>query len=236
MRRLLVVALVATMLYGCGGQNNQTSDNNKTNNSETANTSTETKKTGMNGANVVFINEDSLLVKYEFAKRIQKELTTKGQEVQADLASREQNFKNEVASYQRTAGTMTMNNVKATEQRLAVKQRDLQAYSRVRGKELAEEQAKLMKKLRDNVEGFLKRYCEENGYDFVLTERSVSSSILYGNKKLDVTNDVVKRLNKEYANGKTGDVKSDDKKEGSKEDQKEDSKTENKKDSSKTEK
>lgn len=227
MRRLLVVALVATVLYGCGG--NQNSNNNQNNNtSETANASSATTaNSAVAASKIVYINEDSLLTKYEFAKRVQKELTTKGKEIQADLASREQNFKNEVASYQRTAGTMTMNDVKATEQRLAAKQRNLQGYSQIRGKELADEQAKMMTKLRENVEGFLKRFCEKNGYDLVLPQRGVSTSVLYGSSKLDVTDAVVKGLNKEYAEGKTGDI-GDDKKE----EKKEDKKDENKKDSS----
>ncbi|WP_299456285.1 OmpH family outer membrane protein [uncultured Microscilla sp.] len=222
MRRLLVVALVATVLYGCGNQN---STNNQDNNT------TETAKTSMDTANdnavaaskIVYINEDSLLTKYEFAKRIQKDLTTKGKEIQADLASREQNFKNEVASYQRTAGTMTMNVAKATEQRLAAKQRNLQGYSQVRGKELADEQSKMMKKLRENVESFLKRFCEKNGYDLVLPQRAVSTSVLYGNAKLDVTDAVVTGLNKEYADGKTGEI-TDDKKKSKDEDKKDESK------------
>lgn len=226
MRRLLVVALVATVLYGCGG--NQNSNNNQNNNTtETANTSVATTNNAVAASKIVYINEDSLLTKYEFAKRVQKELTTKGKEIQADLASREQNFKNEVASYQRTAGTMTMNDVKATEQRLAAKQRNLQGYSQVRSKELADQQSKMMKKLRENVEGFLKRFCEKNGYDLVLPQRGISTSVLYGNAKLDVTDAVVKGLNEEYAAGKTGDVKSD-----KKEDKKDDKKEDNKKDSS----
>lgn len=221
MKRLLVVALVATVLYGCGNQNSQNSANNKTDNTETAKATMESSNnSGVSGAKIVYINEDSLLANYGFAKRIRKDLTTKQQEVQADLGSREQNFKNEVASYQRTAGTMTMNVAKATEQQLAVKQRDLQAYSRVRGKELANEQMKMTKKLKDNIQDYLKRYCEKNGYDYVLTYSANGGGVLYGSTKLDVTLDILKGLNKEYADGKTGDIKAEDKKDEKKEEKK----------------
>lgn len=227
MRRLLMVALVATVLYGCGGNNNQNSDNNKTNNN-TETTSTSGTSTPAGGLKIVYVNIDTLQSQYEFAKRVRKDLKQKENEVKADLSSRGQNFQNQVASFQRTAGTMTMNNVEQTKKQLAVKQQELEAYGRVRQRELLSESDKMSQKLRDNINGFLKRYCEKNGIDLVLTKSVVTSSVMYGKPGLDVTMEVLKGLNKEYADGKTDDGKGD-KKEG-------DKKEGDKKDSTKTEK
>jgi len=221
MRRLLMVALVATMLYGCGGNNNQTSDNNKTNNNtETAGTSNSASATG--GLKIAYVNIDTLQSQYEFAKRVRKDLKQKENEVRADLSSRGQNFQNQVASFQRTAGTMTLNNVEKTKKSLAARQQELEAYGRVRQRELLSETDKMSQKLRENINDFLTRYAEKNGIDLILTKSAVSSSVLYGKSNMDVTMEILKGLNKEYIDGKAGDIKNDpkegEKKEGEKKD------------------
>jgi len=216
MRRLLMVALVATVLYGCGGNNNQTSDNNKTNNNtETAGTSNSASATG--GLKIAYVNIDTLQSQYEFAKRVRKDLKQKENEVRADLSSRGQNFQNQVASFQRTAGTMTLNNVEKTKKSLAARQQELEAYGRVRQRELLSETDKMSQKLRENINDFLTRYAEKNGIDLILTKSAVSSSVLYGKSNMDVTMEILKGLNKEYIDGKAGDIKNDQK-EGEKKD------------------
>lgn len=229
MRRLLMVALVATVLYGCGGNNNQNSDNNKTNNNtETASTSGTSTPAG--GLKIVYVNIDTLQSQYEFAKRVRKDLKQKENEVKADLSSRGQTFQNKVASFQRTAGTMSVNTYKATEKDLAKRKQELEMYSRVRQRELIDESDKMSQKLRENINGFLKRYSEKNGIDLILTKSVVTNSVLYGKSNLDITVEVLKGLNKEYIDGKTDDGKGDnkdgDKKEG---DKKDSTKTEEKK-------
>ena len=215
MRRLLVVALVATVLYGCGGNNSQTSDNNKTNNNtETASTSNGAASTG--GLKIVYVNIDTLQSQYEFAKRVRKDLKQKETEVRADLSSRGQNFQNQVASFQRTAGTMTLNNVEKTKKSLAARQQELEAYGRVRQRELLSESDKMSQKLRENINDFLTRYAEKNGIDLILTKSMVSNSVLYGKANMDVTTEILKGLNKEYIDGKAGDIKGDSKEGGKK--------------------
>ncbi|OJJ20851.1 hypothetical protein BKI52_09725 [marine bacterium AO1-C] len=211
-----MVALVATVLYGCGGNNNQTSDNNKTNNTESASTSNSSVSTG--GLKIVYVNIDTLQSQYEFAKRVRKDLKQKENEVRADLSSRGQTFQNQVASFQRTAGTMTLNNVEQTKKSLAARQQELEAYGRVRQRELLSESDKLSQKLRENINDFLKRYAEKNSIDLILTKSVVTSSVMYGKAEMDVTMEILKGLNEEYKSGKTGDIKSDTKKDTTKTD------------------
>lgn len=216
MRRLLMVALVATVLYGCGGNNNQTSDNGKTNTDKTESASTTSSAAG--GLKIVYVNIDTLQSQYNFAKRVRKDLKQKENEVRGDLGSREQNFRNQVASFQRTAGTMTMNNVEQTKKALASRQQELEAYGRVRQRELLNETNKMSKKLRENINDFFKRYAEKNNIDLILTKSAAGSSVLYGKNEMDVTMDIVKGLNKEYDEGKTGNIKTDEKKDSTKTD------------------
>ena len=56
-----------------------------------------------------------------------------------------------------------------------------------------------MGKLYDKISDFVKSYAKEKGYKMVLTYSKNNTSMLYGDASLDVTADVVKRLNDAYA-------------------------------------
>jgi outer membrane protein len=48
----------------------------------------------------------------------------------------------------------------------------------------------------------LKTYAKEKGYKMVMTYQKGNSGILYGDASLDITSDVVKKLNEAYAKDK----------------------------------
>jgi outer membrane protein len=56
-----------------------------------------------------------------------------------------------------------------------------------------------MGKLYDKISEFIKSYAKEKGYKMVLTYSKNNTSMLYGDASLDVTADVVKKLNDAYA-------------------------------------
>ena len=74
-----------------------------------------------------------------------------------------------------------------------------------------------MTALTDTIRNFAASYAKEKGYDFVICKSSGIDNVLYGAPQYDVTDEVVKALNKRYA-------KSKDKEGKAKEDTKKDSK------------
>jgi outer membrane protein len=54
----------------------------------------------------------------------------------------------------------------------------------------------------DKIADFAKAYAKEKGYKLVLTYSKANPTVLYGDPSLDVTTDVVKRLNDAYAKEK----------------------------------
>ncbi len=53
-------------------------------------------------------------------------------------------------------------------------------------------------KLYDKFAEFVKQYAKDNGYKLVLTYSKTNPNVLYGDPSLDVTADVVKKLNDAY--------------------------------------
>jgi outer membrane protein len=148
---------------------------------------------------IVFINSDSLSKNYTYVKDMDKRLTTKSDAAKSDLQSKGEAFQREVAEYQKSASTMPADQRQTTEQRLQREQQQLQSYQQNASAEVQNEQSVEMGKLYDKISDFVKSYAKEKGYKMVLTYSKNNTSMLYGDASLDVTADVVKRLNDAYA-------------------------------------
>ncbi|GGI24146.1 OmpH family outer membrane protein [Pedobacter mendelii] len=165
---------------------------------------TETKKTDSTAAvsaneKIVFVNSDSLLTKYDYYKDLKVKFEGKSKNAQADMQAKTQAFQREVAQYQQTAGTLAADVRKSTEERLGRKQQELQTYQQNAGGALQNEQAAENEKLYDKVAGYLKGYAKGKGYKMVLTYSKGNSAILFADESLDVTSEVIKGLNADYA-------------------------------------
>lgn len=158
--------------------------------------------TGARAEEIVFVNSDSLLTKYEYFKDMSARLEKKGKAAQADLVSRGQAFQREVAEYQKAAATLSADQRQATEQRLQRKQQELQAYQQNAGAQVQNDQSGEQAKLYEKVAEFLKTYAKDKGYKMVMTYQKGNSGILYGDASLDITSDVVRKLNEAYAKDK----------------------------------
>jgi outer membrane protein len=151
---------------------------------------------------IVYVNSDSLLTKYEYFKDLKAKMETKGKAAEGDLAAKQQAFQREVQQYQAQQNTLPADQRAATEQRLARKQQELQAYSQNAGSALQNEQAKEQEVLYNKVAEYLKGYAKTKGYKMVLTYSKGNSAILFADESLDVTSAVIVGLNEAYAKDK----------------------------------
>ncbi|HVV55716.1 MAG TPA: OmpH family outer membrane protein [Mucilaginibacter sp.] len=170
------------------------------NQNKTAGTSS--PETPVAAAKIVFINQDTLLAKYDYAKDMRKRLQDKGTSAQNDVGSRQQALQREVADYQKNANTMSANERSATEERLQRESQEFQQYQQNAGAQFQNETADETKKLYDKVYAFTKQYAKDNGYKMILSFQSGSTNLLYGDTSLNVTDDFVKKLNDAYAKEK----------------------------------
>lgn len=150
----------------------------------------------------VYVNSDSLLSKYEYFKEMNNRLETKSKKAEADLKDKGTAFQREVAAYQQGANTMSADQRKTTEERLARKQQELQGFQQNAGAALQNEQATESEKLYDKVADYLKSYAKEKGYKMVLTYSKSNPTILFADESLDVTAAVIKGLNEDYKKNK----------------------------------
>ena len=151
------------------------------------------------GMKIAYVEVDSLMTQYDFAKdysvTLQKKsnnarntLTQKGNALQAAVNNFQQKLNNN--------GFQSREQAASVQAAIERQQRDLQELQgRLEG-ELASETAKFNEALRDSLQNFLKAYNNDKHYDLILSK--AGDNILMADKKYDITVDVINVLNKRY--------------------------------------
>ncbi|RAW01235.1 OmpH family outer membrane protein [Pseudochryseolinea flava] len=152
---------------------------------------------------IAYVNSDSVVKNYDYLKATNKAFEDKAAKMDQDYTNRVNSLRNEAAAYQRNVNSMTLGQVKATEEDLQRKQQNLAMYEQTLRQQLAEEQAKINKELYDRVTNYLKKYGKEKGLKVVL-KRDPTSDVLFADEALDISKIVIDALNAEYAAEKTG--------------------------------
>ncbi|HZY38796.1 MAG TPA: OmpH family outer membrane protein [Mucilaginibacter sp.] len=156
----------------------------------------------INKETIVYINQDTLLNKYEYARDVTKTLQEKGKEAQGAVQSKGQAIEHEFADYQKNVNSMSADQRQSTEEHLSRERQDFQSYQQNAAAGFQNEQISANNKVYDTIANFAKGYAKEKGYKLVLMYSKANPTILYGDQTLDVTADVIKRLNDAYAKEK----------------------------------
>lgn len=146
---------------------------------------------------IAYINSDSLVEKYQFFIDKREVLEGRQQTLEREYRNRAQGLQKEIADFQQTAGNMTINQARAIEEDLVKKQENLMKYQENIRSQLFQEENKANQEVFQEVAEFLEGYGEENDLRIVLSY-VYGGGILYADDALDVTNEVIRRLNEEY--------------------------------------
>ncbi|NQD71892.1 OmpH family outer membrane protein [Sphingobacterium shayense] len=147
---------------------------------------------------IAYINSDTLSEKYEYFKDIRTKLEAKVKKAQGDLQSKGQAFQREVADYQQKAASMSASERQATEEKLARKQDELGRLDQNASASIAQDESTEFNNVYNTITEYLKKHAQEKGYKLVLTYSKSNPTVLYADSKLEITNDVIEALNKEY--------------------------------------
>ena len=165
------------------------------------------------GLKIAYVEVDSLMTQYDFAKdysvTLQKKsnnarntLTQKGNALQAAVNNFQQKLNNN--------GFTSREQAASQQAAIERQQRDLQELQARLENELATETATFNEALRDSLQNFLKAYNNDKKYDMILSK--AGDNILMANQKFDITNDVINGLNKRYKPAKKEEPKKEEKK------------------------
>ena len=151
------------------------------------------------GMKIAYVEVDSLMTQYNFAKdysvTLQKKsnnarntLTQKGNQLQAAVNNFQQKLQNN--------GFQSREQAASVQAAIERQQRDLQELQARLENELANETQKFNAALRDSLNNFLTSYNKDKKYDMILSKSG--DNILFANHKYDITQDIINGLNKRY--------------------------------------
>ncbi|MBE0648865.1 MAG: OmpH family outer membrane protein [Bacteroidales bacterium] len=155
------------------------------------------------GPTIVYVNIDTLNEHYEFVKVLKQNLETTGSRLQREVLNEQSGLEKEAAEFQRkiSTGSITEERARIVYEELMAKQQALVEKKERYTQQVAEQEYNMNLQLLDTVNTFLARYNKEFGYDYILAYR-MAGEILTANDKLDITQQVIDQLNKEYSAGK----------------------------------
>lgn len=155
------------------------------------------------GGEVAVVNIDSLATQYEYCKDGQKALEAKQNAYRNQLNQKGQSLQNAMIAFQRkmqSGGFASQQEAQAEQQRLQKQQEQLQQFQERIEQEMQKAATDYQQVLRDSINSYLKDYNKDGRFKMILSRSG--DNILYADKSLDITDDVVAGLNKRYSKGK----------------------------------
>lgn len=151
------------------------------------------------GLKIAYVELDTLMNQYQLYKDYSEVLTRKGTNIQNTLAQKQRALESHAAALQKkyeSNGFTTRDELERAQASIQQEQQSVQELAARLNAEFNEEQARINNEARDSIQAFLKVYNKTKKYDYVLVK--AGDNLLICNSKLDITNDIVKGLNKRY--------------------------------------
>jgi len=149
---------------------------------------------------VAYVNVDSLLMNYNFAKDLNEALLRTEESSRASLTQKERQLNAAAQEFQRKLQNnafLSQERAEQEQQRILRMQQEYQQMAERLGQEFALEQQKLNMELSDTVKVRLVEFNKYKGYQIIYSNTG-SDNILFADDKYDITKEVTEFLNKKY--------------------------------------
>jgi outer membrane protein len=148
---------------------------------------------------IAYVEVDSLMTQYDFAKDYSLTLQKKSNNARNTLTQKTSHLQAAVNNFQQklqSNGFQSREQAQSVQAAIERQQRDLQELQARLETELANETAKFNTALRDSLNNFLSSYNKDKQFDLILSK--AGDKILFADRKFDITKDVINGLNKRY--------------------------------------
>jgi outer membrane protein len=153
------------------------------------------------GLKVAYVNTDTLIAKYEYAKDMEKELLAFKNQQEAYGKQQVAKFQKDYDDYLKNGANMTLTQQQSTEAELKKRAEKMATLEQELTAKIMERQMTENTKLLNAIFAFVREYNEQNQkFDIILRKTFENSPTLYMNEAMDITDEIVNGLNEEYKN------------------------------------
>ena len=150
---------------------------------------------------IAYINVDSLLLNYNYAKDLNEEFVKKAEDARSRVNGQMQRFQKDYNDFQRKLQTnafLSEDRAKQEAARLQDRQVEIEKLQEQLQQELNVQQAQMNMRLNDTVRAYLREMNEVKKYELILSN-TMYDNILIDFPKYDITGEVIEALNARYA-------------------------------------
>lgn len=151
----------------------------------------------INKPKIAYVRSQELVYGYDGTKEATAKFNTQKEQWQANIDTLKSNFENAVKNYESQYQTLSEEGRNNFESRLASQEQQLMTYSKAITDKIQNTDDESMQVVLNQINAFVEKYGKDNGYD-VIMGTTLSGSVLYGDEKLDITEDLLKALNNNY--------------------------------------
>ncbi|NLI71135.1 MAG: OmpH family outer membrane protein [Bacteroidales bacterium] len=146
---------------------------------------------------IAYVNIDSLLLNYTFAKNANEVLIGKQESSRATLNQKARQLQKEMDEFNRKLENnafLSRERAEDAHKSILKKQQDLQKLEGNLTQQLMEQQDKMTRQLRDTINAFFKEYNKDGKYELIISN-TANDNILFSKQTYDITDDVIVKLN-----------------------------------------
>lgn len=150
-----------------------------------------------NSSELVYVDVNKLIQGYSKSKSSKAEFDKKASTMKANMDSLVGKWQKELQAYEKERASMSANEIKLKEELLANKQQQINGYQEAIQKQIQEEDKKITQTVINDINDYIKEYGKSHGYKMIFGA-SGSGNIMYADEATDLTEEVLKGLNKQY--------------------------------------
>jgi outer membrane protein len=147
--------------------------------------------------NIAFVNSDTVSKYYEFAKKIQKTLTTKRAEAEGQIKGKYFAYESLVQEFEKASPIMGDREKMEKAQKIRLLEQEIMQVEQQLSEQVSREELELTQSYIVKTNDYMQEIGKTLGYDYVMSYR-VGGAMLYANERHDITNEIIKLLNERY--------------------------------------
>ena len=153
------------------------------------------------GLNIAFVNSDTVSKYYEFAKKIQKTLTTKRSEAEGQIKSKYFAYESLVQEFEKASPIMGDREKMEKAQKIRLLEQEIMQVEQQLSEQVSRQELELTQSYIVKTNDYMQEIGKTLGYDYVMSYR-VGGAMLYANERHDITTEIIKLLNERYESSK----------------------------------
>ncbi len=150
---------------------------------------------------VAYVNSDTVAKYYQFSKDITAKLKEKQGAAEYKLKSLYEKYEKERIAFEKEAPVMSQSEMQRKAQEIGLMEQDIMQKEQKLSAKLSQAEVEITNDYVYKTNDFMQEIGASLGYDYVMSYR-VGGPMLYANPSLDITKEVVEKLNEVYKKSK----------------------------------